>query len=74
MMYFYENKEYVLQMLLATLKYTIAGVDIAEIRYEQISNGEEFAIIVFTNGSHKPVNITADSGLALMRDVLRAIE
>lgn len=74
MLYFYENKEYIIQMLLAALKYTVAGVDIDQIRYEQLSNGEEFAIIIFANGCHKPVNITADSGLALMRDILRALE
>lgn len=74
MTYYYEDKNYIMQMLLATLKYTVAGLDIAAIRYEQISNGEEFAIIIYESGIHKPVNITADSGIALMRDILRALE
>lgn len=74
MMYYYEDKATIIYMLFQALRYTVAGVDIAEIRYEQISNGDEFAIIVFDNGRHKPVNITADSGLALMRDILRALE
>ena len=74
MMYFYENKETIIQLLLQALKFTVAGVDIEQIRYEQLTNGDEIAVIMYTNGYRQSVNISADSGLALMRDILRAID
>ena len=74
MMYFYENKEVIINYLCQTLKQTVAGVGLERIRYEQLSNGDELAILIYDNGYHKSVNISADSGVALMRDILRAIE
>ena len=74
MMYFYEDKNYIIQMLLQALRFTIAGQGIAEIEYKMISNGDEFATIIYDNGCRKPINITADSGVALMRDILRGLE
>lgn len=74
MMYFYENKETIIQLLLQALKFTVAGVNIEQIRYEQLTNGDEIAVIMYDNGYRKSVNISCDSGLALMRDILRAIE
>lgn len=74
MMYFYENKETIINCLYQALKFTVAGVGLEAIRYEQLGNGDELAILIYDNGYHKSVNITADSGLALMRDILRAIE
>ena len=74
MMYFYENKETIIQLLLQALKFTVAGVNIEQIRYEQLTNGDEIAVIMYDNGYRKSVNISCDSGLALMRDILRAID
>lgn len=73
MMYFYENKETILNMLFQTLKQTVAGIDIVEMRYEMLTNGTELVVIIYDSGKRKPVNVSADSGIALMRDVLRAI-
>ena len=74
MQYFYEDKETIINYLLYTLKQTVAGVGLDYIRYERLNNGDEIAILIYDNGYHKSVNITMDSGLALMRDILRAIE
>ena len=74
MLYFYEDKQIVINYLFQTLKQTVAGVGLDAIRYEQLTNGDELAILIYDNGYHKSVNITCDSGLALMRDILRAVE
>ena len=74
MYYFYEDKEEIIKWLLATLKLTVAGVNISDIKYEQLANGDEIAVIIYDNGYRRPVNISCDSGIALMRDILRAIE
>lgn len=74
MLYFYEDKNYICQAILAALKTTVAGLDIADIKYEQLTNGDELAVIVYENGYRKPVNVSCGSGLAMMRDILRVIE
>ena len=74
MLYFYEDKQNVINYLFAALKQTVAGVDLESIRYEQLTNGDEIAVLMYENGYRKSVNISCDSGLALMRDILRAIE
>ena len=74
MMYFYEDKEEIIKWLLATLKLTVAGVGLEDIRYDRLTNGDEIAVLMYDNGYRKSVNISCDSGVALMRDILRAIE
>lgn len=74
MLYFYEDKQTIINFLFQTLKQTVAGVDLEAIKYEALANGDEFAIIKYENGYHKSVCISCDSGLALMRDILRALE
>ena len=74
MLYFYEDKSYICQVILGALKATVAGLDIADIKYEQLTNGDELAVIIYDNGYRKPVNVSCDSGIAMMRDILRVIE
>ena len=74
MMYFYEDKQEIINWLFQTLKQTVAGVGLEAIKYELLTNGDEIAILMYDNGYRKSVNISCDSGLALMRDILRAIE
>ena len=74
MMYFYEDKQNIINCLFQTLKQTVAGVGLEDIRYEQLTNGNEIAVLMYDNGYRKSVNITCDSGVALMRDILRNIE
>lgn len=74
MFYFYEDKQNVINYLFQALKQTVAGVGLDAIRYEQLTNGDEIAVLMYDNGYRKSVNISCDSGLALMRDILRAVE
>lgn len=74
MLYFYEDKQTIINYLFQTLKQTVAGVDLEAIKYEALINGDEIAVLIYDNGYRKSVNISCDSGLALMRDILRVIE
>ena len=74
MIYFYEDKEEIIKWLLATLKLTAAGVGLEDIRYERLANGDEIAVLIYDNGFRKSVNISYDTGVLLMRDILRSIE
>lgn len=74
MLYFYEDKQNIINYLFQTLKQTVVGVGLEAIRYEQLSNGDEIAVLMYDNGYRKSVNISCDSGVALMRDILRNIE
>ena len=74
MVYFYEDKQNIINYLFHTLKQTVAGLGLESIRYEQLVNGDEIAVLIYDNGYRKSVNISCDSGISLMRDILRAIE
>ena len=73
MMYFYEDKEIITQALFQALKTTVEGVNLAEMNYRKLSNGEELVTLVYDNGYRKSINVSCDSGVTLMKDVLRAI-
>ena len=73
MMYFYEDKEAVTAALFQALKTTVEGVHIAEMNYRQLGNNDELVTIVYDTGYRKTVNVSCDSGVALMKDVRRAI-
>lgn len=73
-MYFFEDKGLILEMLLQTLRCTRAGLDLVNIRYEVLNNGTELAVLIYNNGYRKTVNITGDSGVAIMRDIMRGME
>ena len=73
-MYLIEDKELILNWLLGTLRCTVAGSDLVNIRYEQLNNGDELAVLIYNNGYRKTINITADSGIAMIRDITRGME
>lgn len=66
-----ENKKTICELLTKTVQETQGGEDVTEILYAKRDDGEEFATIIFKNGYKKPVCVTADSGTALIRDVMR---
>lgn len=73
-MIIYEDKQLILSWLLQTLRCTAAAFDLQEIRYVELANGDELAVLIYDNGYRKTINITADSGVAMMRDILRGLE
>lgn len=65
-----ENKEEIVMKLKILLKSTRAGSNIADL----ILNEEESEItILFRAGETRKVNIEADSGIAIIKDVITAL-
>lgn len=66
-----ENKNMVVEKLEETLQWTRADVESLEYI---VKNHEEFVEITFKGGCKKLVCVSCDSGTALIRDVMRAID
>lgn len=67
-----ENKIKICKLLLPLLQATRAGEDIESLTYFTNQNNE-FICIKFKTGYKRNVNITADSGIAIIIDVLKYI-
>lgn len=65
-----ENKKEIVIRLGILLKATRAGEDIKNLL---LSEDENFVTIVWENGAEKKVCVEADSGAALIRDVMNAL-
>lgn len=62
-----ENKEKIVMLLEALLKQTRAGADI---KCLQLNEEQDEITIIFDSGYRRKVNIEADSGIAIISDVL----
>lgn len=70
---FREDKVKITEAMEAFLKQTRAGCDIVSLEYVRHSGYDEIIRIEWLDGSIQPVNVTADSGIAMLKDVLHAI-
>lgn len=70
-----ENKAEITEKLFQTIKLTHAGEDISDMQYVNDPNsyGREHVIITYDTGYIKRVNVSMDSGAALIRDVMREV-
>lgn len=67
-----ENKQKILERLCKTLKETREYRDLKSIKY--VTQGSsEYAVLTFPDETYS-VCITADSGIAVIRDVMRFLE
>ena len=66
----HENKELIVMKLCALLKHTRAGEDIKDLVYD----GEHETVEIIGDSYRTLVNVACDSGIALIKDVLRKIE
>lgn len=66
-----ENKHMICRMLATLLISTRQYHDLSAIVYDE---KEEIVEVRFSNGGSRKVNVAADSGSAMIRDILRAIE
>lgn len=71
-----EDKKYILESLFETLSRTRKWRDeIAEMLYHKDKNGnEEVLVRLFEGNAEKFIDVTGDSGMALIKDVLNALE
>ena len=65
-----EDKQLVCDRLLAALQVTRELYDLMELRYMEHS---EVVIAEFANGSKKVINVALDSGVAVIKDIMRQI-
>lgn len=65
-----EDKQWILDLLLPALKATCNLHDLADLEYDP---EREEVIATFDNGYHKYVNVAADSGTAMIVDVVEWI-
>lgn len=63
-----EDKQAICQLLLAALQKTRAYHDLADLRYEPST-----VTAKFTSGGYRQVNVGADSGIAMINDILAHI-
>ena len=68
-----ENKSKFVESLAETLKLTRAGSNIREMHYERFDTGTEFVIINFTDQATRTVDVTANSEIAIMQDIIKKI-
>ena len=65
-----EDKQRICDLLCNTLQATRAGHDIKAIWYDAV---KETAAIVYNNGFERIVNVAADSGAAMIRDIMNFV-
>lgn len=63
-----ENKQYICDLLCATLQATRDQADLVKITYE-LNDEKEVAILEYPAGTRE-VNVHWDSGVALIRDIM----
>ena len=70
-----ENTFILCQRLLKLVQATRAGADVVDIEYFGNDHTDDaHADITWASGSTKRVDVTADSGIAMVKDVLQYIE
>jgi hypothetical protein len=65
-----ENKEEIVQKLFEVLRITRAGSNLTSMEYKE-EGYDEYVVLTFDNGYSRMVNVSADSGKAMINDVLR---
>lgn len=67
-----ENKQEILNLLLKALQATRAGYDVTALKYDV---DEEAVYVDFLSGPNaRRINVAMDSGIAMIRDVLKCID
>lgn len=69
-----ENKDLICNELAKLLKLTRNQSDLKDLRYEILDNGEEIVTVEWESGGRKVVGVSMDSGTAMIRDIMRAID
>ena len=69
-----ENKDAICKALAETLKLTRNHQDLDDLYYMVEANEDEIVRVQWMNGAHRDVNVTMDSGTAMIRDIMKAID
>lgn len=68
-----EDKQEICNLLCAALKATRDQHDLVEIVYQRRANDRETVTLFYENGHKRSINVSMDSGIAMMRDILRGV-
>lgn len=69
----HEDKQKILDLLLPALQATRNLYDLVSLKYVWCSDSEQHVVATFENGHMKKVNVSLDSGTAMISDVVRWI-
>ena len=69
-----ENKDLICNELAKLLTLTRNQSDLKALKYEILDNGEETVTVEWESGGRKVVGVSMDSGTAMIRDIMRAID
>ena len=69
-----EDKDLICEELAKLLKLTRNQSDLKALKYEILDNGEEIVRVEWESGGRKVVGVSMDSGTAMIRDIMRAID
>lgn len=68
-----EDKAAICKALLPVLQMTEFLADLADLQYERGEDGFEQVRAIFNNGAEKKVNVSCDSGVAMIRDITKRL-
>lgn len=68
-----EDKQEICDKLLETLQLTRQYEDLQSLIYLRGGQDHETVMALFVQGSTKEINVSLDSGAAMIRDILRAL-
>ncbi len=68
-----ENKQHICTLLCAALKATRDQHDLTSLTYQDIGQDQSRVIVTYDGGGSRTVNVSLDSGIAMIRDILKAI-
>lgn len=69
-----EDKQAICIALAETLRLTRYNADLECLIYEMLDDGTEIVTIQWIGGTYKRVNVTMDSGTAMIRDIMKRID
>lgn len=69
-----ENKQLILDSLCSALQLTRDQADLEALEYKEIGPDKQHVIAIYNGCGSREINVSLDSGIAMIRDVLRAIE
>lgn len=70
---FLEDKKKICDLFLITLQATRRYSDLEALNYEKTPNGEEVVTAIFEKGGRKTVNVSMDSGIAMIKDIINGL-
>ena len=68
-----ENKKRICELLLPAIQATRSGEDVTALEYVKEETGDEYVYIKFKGGFSYRACVTADSGAAMIRDIMKEL-